>query len=136
MEPVPEGEMKVTPFWPVALLGVVAVLFGAFGAHALESRLEPRALEVWQTANRYHFIHVLGLFGLTCWSQLGGTGEALARRCWWAGLVVFSGGLYFYALTSVKLAAMMAPIGGLAFAVGWLALVKLKAPHNDEKHSN
>lgn len=110
-----------------ALLGAVAVIFGAFGAHALEGKLEERAFEVWQTANRYHFFHALGLLGLGLWEGLGGRGARLAVIAWLLGLTFFSGGLYVYALTGLKLGAMVAPIGGLSFAAGWLALFKLEA---------
>lgn len=111
--------------WAAALLGAAAVLLGAFGAHALEPRLSERALEVWQTANRYHFIHALGFFGLGLWEGSGGSGTRLAAWGWALGLTFFSGALYLYALSGLKFAAMVAPLGGLSFAVGWLGLGKL-----------
>ena len=109
-----------------ALVGALAVMLGAFGAHALEHRLDERALEVWQTANRYHFYHALGLLGLGLWEGLGGRGTRAAAGGWLTGLLLFCGGLYVYALTGLKLGAMLAPVGGMAFLVGWLALTKLQ----------
>ncbi len=110
-----------------ALLGALAVILGAFGAHALEQRLSERALEVWQTANRYHFFHVLALLGLGIWEGLGGRGARAAALAWLLGIAVFCGGLYLYALTGIKLGAMLAPVGGLSLAAGWLALLRLEA---------
>ncbi len=109
-----------------SIVGCLAVLLGAFGAHALEARLEPRALEVWQTANRYHFFHALGLLGLGLWEASGGRGGRTSSVAWFLGLTLFSGALYIYALSGLKFAAMLAPLGGLSFAVGWLALGRLE----------
>lgn len=109
-----------------AVLGALAVMLGAFGAHALQHRLDERALEVWQTANRYHFIHALGLLGLGLWEGQGGQGARAAAGGWITGLLLFSGGLYIYALTGLKLGAMLAPLGGLTLMAGWLALTKLQ----------
>lgn len=119
--------MKGSNRWLVAaaLLGAVAVIFGAFGAHALESRLSERAFEVWQTANRYHFFHTLGFFGLGLWEGSGGSGTRWSAWGWGLGLLFFSGSLYLYALSGLKFAAMLAPLGGLSFAAGWLGLGKL-----------
>lgn len=114
--------------WAAALLGALAVVLGAFGAHALEGHLSERALEAWQTANRYHFFHALGLLGLGMWQGLGGGGVRLAAGAWMVGLALFSGGLYLYAVSGVKLGAMMAPLGGLSLILGWLALGKLEPP--------
>ena len=109
-----------------ALVGALAVILGAFGAHALEHRLSEKALEVWQTANRYHFFHALGLLGLGLWESLGGRGTKLPVFAWLTGLLLFCGGLYVYALTGLKLGAMLAPLGGLSLTLGWLALIKLE----------
>lgn len=111
-----------------ALIGALAVALGAFGAHALQDRLDERALEVWQTANRYHFFHALAMLGLGMWEAQGGRGGKGAAGAWLVGLTLFCGGLYVYALSGLKLGAMLAPLGGLAFILGWLALLKLEAP--------
>lgn len=109
-----------------AVVGALAVALGAFGAHLLEHRLSERALEVWQTANRYHFFHALALLALGLWEKMGGRGVFLASLAWLAGLTLFSGGLYLYALTGLKLGAMLAPVGGLSLIGGWLALTRLE----------
>jgi uncharacterized membrane protein YgdD (TMEM256/DUF423 family) len=118
--------MKSRLLLAAALSGALAVILGAFGAHALEHRLAERALEVWQTANRYHFFHSLGLLGLGLWEGSGRRGAGPAGLAWILGMALFCGGLYTYALTGLKLGAMVAPLGGLSLAAGWLALIKLK----------
>ena len=107
-----------------ALLGALAVAFGAFGAHALEHRLTERALEVWDTANRYHILHSLAVLIIQISALKGLKKTKATLSLWIAGIVIFSGGLYFYALTGVKIGAILAPIGGLAFIGGWLSLVR------------
>ena len=83
-----------------ALLGAVAnllaVLSGAFGAHALRGRLEADAMQIYQTAVQYHFYHGLGLLAVAfVMSRLTDsplTVWAGSMMC--AGLLLFSGSLY------------------------------------------
>ena len=115
-----------TPIKYAAILGCLAVLLGAFGAHALQERLDEKALAVWATANRYHSLHALAFLVLEVGAALGLQNTKLARLFWAGGLFFFSGGLYLYAFTGLKLAALVAPIGGLSFAAGWLALLRVQ----------
>jgi uncharacterized membrane protein YgdD (TMEM256/DUF423 family) len=94
----------------------LAVAAGAFGAHALKDRLEPRALEIFETAARYQMYHALAI---TLCAVLATSGARTAGWIMQAGIVVFSGSLYALALTDVKVLGAITPIGGLAFLVGW-----------------
>lgn len=118
------------PIKYAAIVGCLAVLLGAFGAHGLEGRISEKALQVWSTANRYHFLHALAILALeigTCWG-LSRTRPALAL--WSVGLLLFSGSLYVYAFAGLKLAAMVAPIGGLSYAAGWLSLLMVQVDND------
>lgn len=108
-----------------ALDAGLAVAAGAFGAHALRGRLEPRALEIFETGARYQMYHALAI--LLC-ALLATTGARTAGWIFQAGIVVFSGSLYALALSDVKWLGAITPIGGLAFLVGWayLAVAALK----------
>ena len=107
-----------------ALLMFVAVAAGAFGAHALRTRLAPDMTAVWQTAVQYHAWHALGLaiVGLLTIHVPERAGLALAGWLFIAGIVLFSGGLYAMALTGLRGLGAITPIGGAAFLAGWLAL--------------
>jgi uncharacterized membrane protein YgdD (TMEM256/DUF423 family) len=108
-----------------AISGFVAVAAGAFGAHALRTRLEPRLLEVFETGARYQMFHALALVavGLLA-ARAPEPTRALAIAGWafTAGTLLFSGSLYGYALSGARALAMITPVGGLAFLVGWAAL--------------
>lgn len=97
----------------------LAVAAGAFGAHALRSRLEPRALEIFETAARYQMYHALAM--LLC-AALATSGARAAGWILQAGIIVFCGSLYALALSDVKWLGAITPIGGLAFLVGWAYL--------------
>jgi uncharacterized membrane protein YgdD (TMEM256/DUF423 family) len=107
-----------------ALLAFVAVALGAFGAHALKSRLAPEMTTVWHTAVQYHGGHALALLAvgilLLHWPDRG----TLAWAGWLfvTGIVLFSGSLYVLAVTEIKGLGTITPIGGVAFLAGWLAL--------------
>jgi uncharacterized membrane protein YgdD (TMEM256/DUF423 family) len=107
-----------------ALAGAVAVVLGAFGAHALKAWLTPDMLAIYQTAVQYHFWHALalGLIGLLA-LHLPASG-ALRTAGWLmvVGLVVFSGSLYALALTGIRMLGAVTPFGGLAFIAAWLTL--------------
>jgi uncharacterized membrane protein YgdD (TMEM256/DUF423 family) len=108
-----------------ASFAALAVVLGAFGAHALKARLSPEALAVYHTAVQYHLWHALGLLGvgLAC-MQLPPSGWL--KACGWllaAGIVLFSGSLYMLALTGSRWLGAVAPFGGVAFILGWFALL-------------
>lgn len=107
-----------------ALAGALAVMLGAFGAHALKARLTPDMLAIYQTAVQYHFWHALAL-GLIGLLALHLPASVALRAAGWlmvTGLVVFSGSLYALALTGIRLLGAVTPFGGLAFIAGWLTL--------------
>ncbi len=100
-----------------ALLGLLAVAAGAFGAHAL-SEQDSR---VFKTAAEYQMYHalVLVLCGL-----LADRGYRLNVAVWTflLGVVLFSASLYLLVLTGITWLGAITPIGGVLFLVGWLAL--------------
>ncbi len=104
-----------------SLSGMLAVTFGAFGAHALKSRLDEHALGVFQTAVQYHFYHSLALLavGVIALSQ---PQTALLRSSGYlfvVGIVVFSGSLYLLSMSGLRWLGAITPLGGLAFIAGW-----------------
>ncbi len=99
-----------------AINAAIAVAAGAFATHGLRDRLEPRALEVFETAARYQMYHALAMI-LT--GVIVARGAGTAGWIFQLGIVLFSGSLYALALTDVKVLGAVTPIGGLAFLVGW-----------------
>ena len=98
-----------------ALFGALAVILGAFGAHALKATLSAQAIENWQTASHYHLIHavvllVIGAAGLGRWGW-----NAIAT-----GTVLFSGSLYMWSLTGIHWLVFVTPVGGLLLIIGWV----------------
>jgi uncharacterized membrane protein YgdD (TMEM256/DUF423 family) len=106
-----------------ALSACLAVLAGAFGAHAMRSRLSPDLLAVFETAARYQMFHALALIAVA-WVLERGPHPALTRAAWLfsAGTALFSGSLYALSLTGVRALGAVTPVGGLCFLSGWLSL--------------
>lgn len=106
-----------------AILAFAAVALGAFGAHALKSRLAPDMAAVWQTAVLYHGWHALALVGAGLFLMQRPDAAAFAAAGWLflAGVVLFSGSLYVLALSGVRGFGAVTPFGGLAFLAGWAA---------------
>ena len=107
-----------------AIFGFLGVAFGAFGAHALRSRLSPEMLAVFETGVRYQMYHTFAV--LIVAAAIGHNGNArllvIAGWIFVAGIVLFSGSLYTLALTGVGTLGAITPIGGLLFLIGWLCL--------------
>ena len=104
-----------------ALLGFAGVALGAFGAHALKSRLPPELLTAFETGVRYQLIHALALVLV---AVLPPDRVAFAGWSFVAGTILFSGSLYALALSQVRWLGAITPLGGLCFLVGWAALAK------------
>lgn len=107
-----------------AILGVVAVILGAFGAHALKTKLTPEALESFETAVRYQFFHVLLLLFVNMFTQFTNKEKNRVSYFLIAGILLFSGSIYLIYLVNVPAKAIwfITPLGGLLLIVGWSLL--------------
>lgn len=113
-----------------ALVGAIGVGTGAFGAHALQGRLDPQHLDWWDKAVRYLFWHALALLALEplLRARLAQADAAAVRwtsRSGWAfltGIALFSGSLMLMALTDWRKLGMVTPLGGLSLIAGWVCL--------------
>jgi uncharacterized membrane protein YgdD (TMEM256/DUF423 family) len=107
-----------------ALNAFLAVLLGAFGAHALKARLAADLMAVFHTGNQYHFYHALGLL-LVGVIAVQLPDSALLRSAGWlmlTGIALFSGSLYVLAISGVRWLGAITPFGGLAFLAAWVLL--------------
>ena len=106
-----------------AINGFLAVAAGAFGAHALQSRLDAQNFSIFQTAAHYHLMHALAVVAAAL--ALAATGRraaAAAALLFTAGIVLFSGSLYFMVLARSNALVLLTPVGGLFLLAGWAAL--------------
>jgi uncharacterized membrane protein YgdD (TMEM256/DUF423 family) len=118
-----------------ALGGALAVIAGAFGAHALAARLEPRELQLWETAARYLMYGSLALVAVGL-ARLHGLLRGIELRgidaagwCLLLGSAIFSGTLFGLALGGPRVLGAVTPLGGLLIILGFLifAWAALKA---------
>lgn len=122
-----------------AILGGLGVAAGAFGAHALRGLVEdgrwtPRQFEAFEVAVRYQLVHALALVAVGLVVRSFGPSRAASIAGWafLVGTLLFSGSLYAMVLVGgVKEVAMLTPIGGVGFLVGWAALASVRAPAAD-----
>ncbi len=107
-----------------SISGALAVILGAFGAHALSARLTANLLDTFETGVRYEMYHALALLAVAFAISRYGSSGLLTASGWLfiAGTVLFSGSLYILSLTGVRWLGAITPFGGLAFIAGWLCL--------------
>ncbi len=106
-----------------AIAGASAVVLGAFGSHGLRDVLDEAARARWRTAVDYHAWHALVLLATGVLARTRATLPLRAAAVAFAlGILVFSGSLYALALGAPRALGTMAPLGGLAFVAGWVAL--------------
>ena len=123
----------------------MAVIAGAFGAHALAGVVDAAGLQAFRTASSYQLVHSLALCLIGVWLDLlnrsasGGSPGSNPGGKWlrWAGwsmllgIVCFSGSLYLLVLLNGggpewlgPVVGPVTPIGGMCFIVGWLAMAR------------
>lgn len=108
----------------------IAVAAGAFGAHGLEGRIEPRMLEVFNTAAKYQMFQALALLAIA-WAVTRWPNARLEIGGWLltAGTLVFSGSLYLMVLTDARWLGAVTPVGGVLMIAGWAVLAWRIARH-------
>jgi len=103
----------------------LAVVLGAFGAHALEEGFTSKQIANWHTAVDYMVLHAFALIVVAflmnilpkqvkTWQRAG--------QSFLLGMILFSGSLIAWSLTSYTPLVILTPIGGLLFLVGWAIL--------------
>jgi len=106
-----------------AFFALAGVVLGAFGAHALEARLEDLGtVDVWKTAVDYQMWHALAILLIVALRQEG-RAFLVAAYCFSFGVLLFSGSLYWLALDGPRWLGPITPIGGLSFIVGWGTMI-------------
>jgi uncharacterized membrane protein YgdD (TMEM256/DUF423 family) len=132
LSPYSRQTLLQSAFW-----GFGGVALGAFGAHALKSRLAPELLVVFETGVKYQMYHALALLGLVHLFQAETAPKLLiwSSRLFSLGIVLFSGSLYLLSLSGIRAWGAVTPLGGLALLAGWSILAlyamksSLKSPH-------
>ena len=112
-----------------AFFSAFGVIMGAFGAHALKSRITPESIEVLKTGVLYLFIHSLACLVIASFNRLPGNTRLLklAGMSFLVGIALFSGSLFIIstkAVTGIEIGlfGIVTPVGGLCFIIGWITL--------------
>ncbi len=114
-----------------ALYGALAVILGAFGAHALKEKLDAYQLEIFNKGVQYQFYHVIALFAVVFLAEKIQP-KTLTFAGWFfsVGILFFSGSLYLLATRSLMgtdtltpILGPVTPLGGLCFIIGWILLL-------------
>lgn len=110
-----------------AFLGMVAIILGAFGAHALKKVLSVEELVTFETGVRYQMYHAFFLLFVATRKELSIKTLKVIYNLAVAGVLLFSGSIYLLAtnnLTSFdfKIIGFVTPIGGLLLILAWSVL--------------
>lgn len=104
-----------------AINGFLAVALGAFGAHGLEGKISDKMILNWEKAVTYQMFHTGALLATSlAMFKVQATSLNWAGITFLIGIILFSGSLYFYSTTGIKLIAMVTPFGGVFFLIGWI----------------
>jgi len=114
--------MKDKKTWIIisAVSGFTAVAIGAFGAHGLREKLSSEMLEVYKTGVLYQFIHTIVLLILSLTNFIK---SKIPSIFFLLGIILFSFSLYIYSTTGNQFFAMITPVGGVCFLIGWFWLI-------------
>lgn len=107
-----------------ALFGLLAVVFGAFGAHTLKKSLNIDQLKSFETGVKYQMYHAILLLVLSFNLNLDTTLEKYMVYCFIFGILLFSFSIYALVIgkskgRNMKFLGPITPLGGLLLVVGW-----------------
>src|SRR5688500_11666168 len=108
-----------------SLFAFLSVAFGAFGAHMLKTKLEPKDLDIFQTGVQYQGYHAIALILAGSLFYLRPELAKLKLACYLfaIGILIFSGSLYGLSMSGVKWLGAITPLGGVCFLSGWITLM-------------
>ncbi|MEW2920871.1 DUF423 domain-containing protein [Muricauda sp. ANG21] len=111
-----------------AIYGLLAVIFGAFGAHALKKKLTPELLHSFETGVKYQMYHAIVLLVLGFNLGFDGPLDSAIVNCFIFGTLLFSFSIYALCLSAgkgekLRFLGPITPIGGLLLVIGWALLL-------------
>lgn len=107
-----------------AIFGLLAVIAGAAGTHALRETLDASALGTFETAARFQMYHALALLAVGLLAMRWQTRAlTVSAALFTLGTLLFSGSLYILALSGIGIFGAIAPVGGLCLMAGWASLI-------------
>jgi uncharacterized membrane protein YgdD (TMEM256/DUF423 family) len=115
-------EMNDKKIWIIisAVSGFTTVALGAFGAHGLKSTISIEMLEIFKTGIFYQFVHTIVLLILSVTNFIKGK---ISSILFLLGIILFSFSLYLYSTSGIKIFAIITPVGGVCFLIGWLGII-------------
>ncbi len=110
------------------ILGITAIILGAFGAHALKNELTDEALVTYETGVKYQMYHALFLLFLGTTALVSDVVKKKVFQLVVVGVVFFSGSIYVLATRTItgidfRPLGIVTPIGGALLILGWTALL-------------
>ncbi len=113
----------------------LAILFGAFAAHALRNSMSEKMLSIFHTAVDYHLYHALGLIivGLLINQRPNSQLLNLSMVVMQIGIIVFCGSLYALSLSELAWLGMITPFGGFAFIASWVLVLIAYLKNNQDR---
>lgn len=131
--------MDKTIIGVASVFGVLSIILGAFGAHALKEVLTPEQLASFETGVRYQMYHALFLLFVGTTSLLSYKQKKTVFWVTLIGVLFFSGSIYLLSTQSLtganfKFIGPITPVGGLLLIVAWivlfLSIIRQKFPNN------
>ncbi|WP_281227674.1 DUF423 domain-containing protein [Flavobacterium aquiphilum] len=122
-----------------AIFGMIAIILGAFGAHALKKILSPEQIATFETGVRYQMYHALFLLFIGTNTIINQKRKKIIHNLTLIGVIFFSGSIYLLATNSLmpidfKIFGFITPIGGLFLISAWFILLfDLLRPIKKEK---
>jgi uncharacterized membrane protein YgdD (TMEM256/DUF423 family) len=107
-----------------AIFGMIAIILGAFGVHALKKVLSIEALSTFETGVKYQMYHALFLVLIGTLNELSQKAKKIIYNLVVFGVLFFSGSIYLLATNSLtsfdfKVIGFITPIGGLLLILAW-----------------
>ena len=110
-----------------AFFGALAIVFGAFGAHALKKIMTKDLLQSFETGVKYQMYHAIVLLLLGFNMSFSTSLEHWIAYCFIGGIILFSFSIYGLTISAakgnkIKLLGPITPLGGLLLTTGWVLL--------------
>ena len=120
--------MSITALLAGSIFGLLAVIFGAFGAHLLKKKLSNDQLQSFETGVKYQIYHAIVLLILGFNLDDNASINSLIINAFIVGIILFSFSIYGLVISSannkkIKILGPITPLGGLCLVIGWSLLI-------------